>query len=156
MVLVLPERAELALLEHAQEAGLQLRRHLGDFIEEQGAARGFLDHAGEIVHRAGKGALHVAEKLGLDHVLREGGAVQFHERAVVALAAAVEHVRDDFLADAALAGDEDIGIAGRNAGDEIVDLAHAAAGEDRGELLLHLLELAGELGGLRHEVSRGR
>jgi len=56
------------------------------------------------------------------------------------------------LATTALAGDEDIGIAGSDAGDELIDLPHAAAGEDGGELLLGLLELARELGGAGDEL----
>ena len=40
------EPHELALFEHAQQLGLDGRRHLADFVEEEHAAVGLLDAAG--------------------------------------------------------------------------------------------------------------
>ena len=102
------ERAKFALLQDAQKTRLQFRRHLGNLIEEKRASFGFRDHPAEIVHRAGKRAFHVTKQLRLDHRLRKGGAVQFHHRLLRPTAAVVDHIRDHFLAHAALAGDEHV------------------------------------------------
>ena len=38
-----------ALLQHAQQAGLRLQRHVADFIEEKSSALGLLEAAGHAV-----------------------------------------------------------------------------------------------------------
>jgi hypothetical protein len=50
------DAVELALLQHAQQAGLRLRRHVADLVEEQRAAVGLLEAAGARSVRAGEGA----------------------------------------------------------------------------------------------------
>ena len=55
------QRAELPLLEDAQEPGLERRGHFRDLVEEERSARRRGEHAGEIVHRAGESPFHVAE-----------------------------------------------------------------------------------------------
>jgi hypothetical protein len=47
---------EAAVLRDAQQLGLELRRHLGDFIEENRAAVGHLESADALGDRAGEGA----------------------------------------------------------------------------------------------------
>ncbi len=54
-----------ALLDGAQELGLQPHVHLGDFVEQQRAAGRLLELADAARDRAGEGALLVAEQLGL-------------------------------------------------------------------------------------------
>jgi hypothetical protein len=49
----------------------------------------------------------VPEQLALDEVLGQGGAVELDERLVAAAAPSVDRARDELLADAGLAGDED-------------------------------------------------
>ena len=71
---------EAAVLRDAEELGLELRGHLGDFIEEQGAGAGFLEAADALVDRAGEGAFFVTEEFGFEEVFGEGGAVDFHQR----------------------------------------------------------------------------
>jgi hypothetical protein len=55
----------------------------------------------------GEGALHVAEELGLQQVLRKRRAVHHDERLVGAQGLLVDQLGHQFLAGAALAGDED-------------------------------------------------
>ncbi len=43
--LIAAERHDFALLDHAQQPGLQHQRHVADFVEEQGAAAGLQDLA---------------------------------------------------------------------------------------------------------------
>ena len=66
---------DLALLDGAQQLGLQAAVHLADFVEQQGAAVGLLELADAAGHGAGEGALLVAEQLALQQVLGDRGAV---------------------------------------------------------------------------------
>jgi hypothetical protein len=50
--LVDPSGVDAPLLQHAQQAGLQVRRHVADFVQKQGAAVGLQDFAGEPLRRA--------------------------------------------------------------------------------------------------------
>src|SRR3546814_16261415 len=59
------DTVDLALLDGAQQLGLQARMHFGDFVEQQGAAVGLLELAAAARHRSGEGALFVAAQLGL-------------------------------------------------------------------------------------------
>src|SRR5919201_775048 len=67
---VAADRPVLALLQHAQQLRLQVRRHLADFVEQQRAALRHLEEALLVHRRAGEGALLVTEELRLDEVLR--------------------------------------------------------------------------------------
>src|SRR3974390_624910 len=60
---------EFAFLKHAQELGLNLRRNFADFVEQNGAVVREFEAAFAFVHRAGKGAFFMTEKLALDEVL---------------------------------------------------------------------------------------
>ena len=50
------EALELALLQHAQQLGLQVERHFADFVEQDGAAVGQFEFAGTVCDRAGESA----------------------------------------------------------------------------------------------------
>ena len=69
------------LLQEAQQLDLERQRDVADLVEEQGAAMGELDLALGGLDRAGEGALLVAEQLGLEQVLGDGGAVDRDEAA---------------------------------------------------------------------------
>src|SRR5439155_18722028 len=98
-----PKRPILALLQHAQEPRLQISRHVGYFVKEQGAAVCRSDHSWEIVHRSGEGAFDVTEKFSLDHRVWERSAIELHHRLSSTPAAGVNSVCDHFLAHAAFA-----------------------------------------------------
>ena len=66
---------ELALLEDAQQLGLDLRRNLADFVQQDGPAVGQFEAAFAFGQRAGERALFVAEEFAFDEVLRDGGAI---------------------------------------------------------------------------------
>src|SRR5256886_17682387 len=59
----------LALLQRAQELHLDVRRDLGDLVEEERAAVGALEAAGARRDGAREGALLVAEELALEDTL---------------------------------------------------------------------------------------
>ena len=88
-----------------------LRGELTHLIEEDRAAIGGFDAAGLVGERAGEGAAHVTEQLGLDEIRGDGAAVDGDEGAAAAAAVVMDGARDEFLAGARLAEDEHRGIA---------------------------------------------
>ena len=116
------QRRHAAFLQHAQQAGLQVERHVADFIEEQGAAVRLLDLAGgPFLAGAGKGTALVTEELRLDQGFRNGGAVQRNEGRVAARAAVVEGLGQHFLAGAGFALDQDRDVAAEQAARPVDD-----------------------------------
>jgi hypothetical protein len=104
---VVPAHAiELAVAQHAQQARLQVERHVADLVEEQRAAIGLLEAAAPRRLRAGEGAALVAEELALEQVLRDGRGVDGDERAARRAGCACAGARDELLARARLSGDE--------------------------------------------------
>src|SRR5207247_2534496 len=123
---------DLALLQRAQELHLDVRRDLGDLVEEERAAVGALEAAGARRDGAREGALLVAEELALEDTLGEGLHVDGDERAADALAPVVEQAGDQLLPRPALALDQHRGAARRHAADERQELpAPPALGDHR-------------------------
>ena len=113
-----------ALGEGAEELDLGGGLDLPDLVEEKGAAVGFLEAPGAAVGGAGEGALFVAEKLGLQKLRGEGGAVHDDELLPGAGREVVQGVGHEFLAGAGLALDEDGGAGRGHLGHEFADLLH--------------------------------
>ncbi len=152
------EAVDLALLDGAQQLGLQAGVHLADLVEQQRAAVGRLELAEAAGDGAAERALLVAEQLALQQVLGNGGAVQGHERTSSAARAAVDVAGEHLLAGAALPGDEHRGLGTRHllgapqrgehrgvAGDQGVGLAGRGQ-QDGGDQL--------GVGGQRQELAR--
>ena len=95
------EPAQPALLEHAEQLGLQLDGDLAHLVEEERAAVGELEHAGAPLIRAGERAALVAEDLGLHQRGRDGGAVDGDERLLAPRGEVVDGARHHLLAGAA-------------------------------------------------------
>jgi hypothetical protein len=70
---------ELAVGQDAQQAGLEFRRHVADFVEKQRAAVGLLEAPPARGGGAGEGAALVAEQFGFEQVLGDGGRVEGDE-----------------------------------------------------------------------------
>src|ERR1043165_5627841 len=106
-ILHVAEAAEAFLLEHLQQAGLNLRVHVADLVEEHRAA--MRDFEQPLLRRYGPGerALLVAEELRLQELARDAGAIEIDERFAGAAAAVVDPARQHGLAGAGLAVDED-------------------------------------------------
>ncbi|MCY1351773.1 hypothetical protein D9M69_380490 [compost metagenome] len=112
-----PARADplhLPLLQHAQQLGLQAQRHLGNLVEQNGAAVGQLELARLGGDGTGEGALLVAEQGSLEHVVGNRRTVDGDERIIGARRLLVNVARQHFLAGAGLAGDQHGGIAARH------------------------------------------
>src|SRR5215472_11612880 len=91
------------VLQEPQELGLEWAAHVRDFIEENGAAIGFLDPAGLLAQSAGKGAFFVPKQLTLQQRLRDGGAIDPDIIGLAALAAAMQSTGCQLFAGSALA-----------------------------------------------------
>src|SRR5262249_36838194 len=76
------ERGDLALLDGAQELGLQGEGDLGRLVQQQRAPRGGAEDAVVVGHGAGEGAATVAEELAVEQRLRQPGTVDRDERRV--------------------------------------------------------------------------
>ncbi len=72
------DRDHAAGLEHAQQLGLQLERHLGDLVEEQRPLVRGAEGAGAVLVRPGERAADVPEQLALQEV--GGSAAQLIAR----------------------------------------------------------------------------
>ena len=124
---------ELALRQHPQQTGLQGQRHVADLVEEQRAAVGLLDAAdGALLARAGERAADVAEEFGFDQVLGDRRAIDRDEGAVGARSAVVAGAREQFLAGAGLALDQDRDVAADDLGAAVErELQAGVAGGER-------------------------
>jgi hypothetical protein len=107
-----------SVLQHAQQLGLKLQRHLADLIEEDRSAVGRAEKPVARTRRAGKGAALMAEHLGLQQLMRNRRTVDRHEGAAAPCRQSMDRPRDDFLAGAALACDQHRRVGGRNAVDQ--------------------------------------
>ena len=100
--------------------------------EKERAAVALLELADALRKRAGERALLVAEELAFQQVFRDGGAVDGDERFALPRAVLENGARDEFLARAAFAGDENGRAGRRDLADELVDLLHRGrAADDR-------------------------
>src|SRR5262249_27045122 len=104
---------KLAALEKPEEQGLHAKAHTADFVHEDRAAVGELEPATLVAIRVGEAAFDVTEHFGLEQRIREPGAVDRHERPRHPPAPLMDQPRDDFLADAALAGDQNFRVGSR-------------------------------------------
>jgi hypothetical protein len=128
------DRADLAVLEDAEEGDLRFFGELGDLVEEERAAVGAPDQALALLVGAGERAAAMAEQLALDEVAREGAAVDRDECAAAA-GGVVDRARDQLLAGAGLAADEDRDAGARDLAeliDAVLELAADGAERDRG------------------------
>src|SRR5207237_2045369 len=151
---------ELALLEHAQDLGLGLERHVADLVEEEAAAVGHLELAFPRPDRAGEGALLVPEELALDQLPREGGAVPLDERLGAPGAVVVERIGHELLARAARPPDEDRQVGVGHLADHVEHALHGRALADHvleavrvRDLLLEQAEVAPERDALERAVD---
>ena len=130
---------EMAVAEHPQQPGLQVKRHIADLVQKQSATVGLLKAASAHGLGAGKGAALMAKQLGLQQVLRNGCSVDGHKRPVGTRRVLVQRTRHQLLARARFAGDHH----------RHVTLAQAANGPKN---ILHRWRLPQHLGRLGHAL----
>src|SRR5205809_60198 len=116
---------ECAILEEAQQLGLQGPAHVADFVEEDRAAIGFF-HAAQLgFDRAGECALLVAEELAFEEGLGNRRAIDANITRIATVTERVQRAGDELLAGAAFAKDQDRGMRLRNRLDQLLEFAHA-------------------------------
>ncbi|ABA47527.1 hypothetical protein BURPS1710b_2767 [Burkholderia pseudomallei 1710b] len=138
---------ELPVRQHAQQARLQIERHVADLVEKQRAVLGLLEAALARRLRARERAALVAEQLGFEQILRDRRRVQRDERAVRAWAVPVQRARDELLAGARFARDQHRRGRMRQPADRAEHVLH------RGRLAEHLGRL-GELVVVGHAAAQ--
>ena len=121
------DRADFAVLEEAEELGLQVQAELADLVEEERAVPRGADEARMVAVGARERAPAMAEQLALEHVARHRGAVERNERFRGAVGIAVNRAGEDFLAGAAFPRDEDAGAGAPDAFGVGHQLAHGTA-----------------------------
>src|ERR1700683_338715 len=115
---------EAAVLQDAENFGLGIETHGGDFVEEERAPVRHLKQALFGSYGAGECAFHVPEEGGLKQVGWHGASIYRYERTVVARRIQMQGFGDDFFAGAAFALQEHGGTAVGHLGNEIEDLQH--------------------------------
>ena len=123
-------RANLHLLEDAQQLHLQGGRELGDLVQEDRSFIGAAEQTQGIGHRAREGAAHVAEELGLQQVLRDRAAVDRDERPLGPRRQAMDGGGHQLLAGPALALDQHRRVRHRHLADDVLHLGHDLRGAD--------------------------
>src|ERR1700733_1272577 len=118
----------MIVLQDVQELGLKVRTHFGDFVEKDSALVGELEFAGLGANGTGECALFVAEEFGLQKLAGQRRAIDLDERLLAARGAKMNHSRDNFLADSALAADEYRNIHRRDLQKVLADFEHLRAG----------------------------
>jgi hypothetical protein len=118
---------EFPLLQDAQQLGLLGQRHFADFIQKERAALRDFKLAFLLGDGPGECAFLVTEQFAFEQRLGQRRAVDRDERRVCARAVLVNGARGHLLACAALAENQDGGISRRDAGDAVIDFAHALA-----------------------------
>ena len=139
---------DLALLDGAQQLGLQLDPKVADLIEEQRPAAGQLELPELLADRAGKRPLFVSEQGAFDQFLRNRRQVHRDERAGWIGRLAVDQAGQQLLAGAAFAKDQHRRRELRDLLDQLDDLTGGAARADD-EFAVVLL---GDLGTEPHDV----
>ena len=128
--LVAADALERALLQGAQQLGLQARAHRADFVEEQRAAVRLLQPPRPTGERAGERAPDVPEQLRLEQRVRNGAAVDRHQPLVAARTVVVDGARHQFLARAGLAGDQNRARRAGHGLEELEEIAHRTTASD--------------------------
>ena len=100
-------RVHLVRLEKSEQLGLHFERGFTDFVQEQRAARGRSDDAGEVLARACKRPLAVAEQLRIQHLFRNAAAIERTKCCRRAIRIGMNGAGDDFFARTRFTGNED-------------------------------------------------
>ena len=128
---------DLALLDGAQQLGLEVQGQVADLVQEQRAAIRQLEATLSRCHGPAEGTLYVAEELGLDEGGGQGAAVHLDEGLLPAGREVVQGLGHLLLARAGLAGDEHGGGGAGHLAYLIQDGAHGGALSAEG-LLQHV------------------
>ncbi len=138
---------ELPVRQNAQQACLQIKRHVANFIQEQRATLGLLEAAAPLRLRAGEGTAFMAKQFGFEQVFRDRCGIDGDKWPFGDGRMLVQRTRHQFLARARFTRDEhrDLALAQPADGSEHVLHGGRLAQHFRGfglALLRHFLALA--------------
>ena len=122
------------VLQHAQKLGLRSQTDIADFVQENRAPVGLFESPDAAAGRAGEGAGFVPEQFAFEQVLRDGRAIDDHQRPSRAAAVLEQIPRHQFLAGAGLAPDQNAHRSGGHQSDHLIHLDHRATPADDGIL----------------------
>ena len=142
-----------AFLDRAQQFGLQPHVHFRNFVQQQGAAGGFLELSDASRDRAGKRALLMAEQFGFQQMLGDRRAIDADERLLGAIGAGMDVARHHLLAGAGFAGDHDGGV---GAGDLLRQFDHLGHGFVAVDQVAGIVGDGGEYRGDQFRIGRQR
>ena len=146
-----PQPLHLALLERAQQLGLEIDPQGAHLVEEERAPVGELEPAQLARVRAGEGPLLVAEHLRLEEPIRHGGDVDGDEGRIASGTLAVHRARHQLLPGPALPGDEHGGMRLRHLGDLLVEADHGGMPADQRVEAVGAIQLGPEVAHLTLE-----
>ena len=141
MLLGTAEPLDLLLLQYAEEFHLHVGRQIADFVQEQRRPVGQLESADLFRQRPGVGALLPTEQLALDERSRNRRAVHANHRLAAARAQFVNRGRDQLLAGARLAQQENRGAGRRHLLDLCQDTLEGLALADNAGVSVQRLHL---------------
>jgi hypothetical protein len=104
---------ELTLLEHAEQLRLKFQRHVSDLVKKQRSTIRQREAADMRIDGARKGSAFVSEELAFEKPGWHRRAVHLDQISVSTGTELVNRARDDFLASAGFAGDQNSGVRGR-------------------------------------------
>ena len=128
---------EVAVAQHPQQTGLQVERHIADFVEEQCAALGLLETPPAHGLRASESAAFMAEQFTLQQVFGDCCSIDSNKWPIGARRVLVECTGYQLFAGAGLTGDHHRDVA-------------LAQTPDGAEHVLHGGRLAQHFGGVGH------
>src|SRR5690606_11474970 len=118
----------------SKQLGLQRQRQVADLVEEERASVRLLEESAVALLCARERAARVTEELAFEERVRDAGAVDGDERSAPAVGRVVHGAREDTLAGAALARQQDRRIDCGGACAESADRrCRGAVAQDRGE-----------------------
>ncbi len=124
------DRLYLTLLQGAQELGLQIHRHVADFVQKERAAVGGLEQTLLAMKRAGKRTLDVAEQLGFNQSRNEGRAIDGNKRLLFTRTREMHALGHQLLTCAALSQDQNRILVQAHLLDDFVYALHALGEPD--------------------------
>ena len=119
---------DFTLLQNPQKLRLKGRGKFAYAIEEDRSAVGTLEKADVLFDSSSESAAAVAEQLAFEGLVRQGRATLNHERPVPAQAVIMKGARDELLARARLAREQDRDVVRRHPPHALANRVHRAIG----------------------------
>ncbi len=137
------EARERLILEDVQQLGLQQRRHLANFIEQDRPFVAEFEFAGLGVRGAGESSGFITEQFAFEQVGGHSRAIHFEEGAVGARRELVDQAGEHFLAGTALTKQKHRNVDVSDESGLRANLFHRGAGSDEEHVVAKFFDLAG-------------